>query len=187
MRALSVCQAAQSSRRWSGPASRCPLNPPPLAAGLSGETNLARTWVMDTHITPKSSCADLIRASTLSSAPRRRGWPGRARPRRSYSADFLSCSAIKSPDSLRLRGRRVGRIISCGIAMIPAGKQSCRCIGTTCHPAHFARYCGKPASAGLSFSTCSEQKARVGQALSSSSSAFASLRSGVSKPSVNQP
>jgi hypothetical protein len=69
----------------------------------------------------------------------------------------------------------------------PSRKQSCRCIETTCHPAHFARYCGKPASAGLSFSTCSEQKARVGQALSSSSSALASFRSGVPKPSVNQP
>jgi predicted RNA binding protein YcfA (HicA-like mRNA interferase family) len=37
------------------------------------------------------------------------------------------------------------------------------------------------------FLICSEQKARVGQALNSSSSVFAFFRSVVSKPSVNQP
>jgi hypothetical protein len=35
------------------------------------------------------------------------------------------------------------RIIFYGIALIPAGKQSCRYIGTICHLAHYAQYCGK--------------------------------------------
>ena len=69
----------------------------------------------------------------------------------------------------------------------PVGKQWCRCISAIYHPARFARYCGKRTLAAPSSSTFSERVAGAGQALSSSSSAFASFRSGVSKPSVNQP
>jgi hypothetical protein len=38
------------------------------------------------------------------------------------------------------------RIIFYGIAMTPAGKQSCRYIGPICHLAHYAQYYGKRAS-----------------------------------------
>ena len=34
------------------------------AQGCPGKLFLQEQWVIDTHITPKSSCADLIRAST---------------------------------------------------------------------------------------------------------------------------
>src|SRR2546423_14382461 len=43
--------------------------------------------------------------------------------------------------------------------MIPAGKQSCRYIGTICRPAHFVRYYGKRASAAPGSSTFSERTA----------------------------
>ena len=68
----------------------------------------------------------------------------------------------------------------------PSRQTVVRYIGTISRPAHFARYCGKRASAAPSSSTFCERTSERGQA-SSSSSAFASLRSGVSKPSVNQP
>jgi len=47
-------------------------------------------------------------------------------------------------------------------------------------------YCAKPASAARSSSTCSERTVGAGQA-SSASSALASFRSVVSRPSVNEP
>jgi hypothetical protein len=76
-------------------------NPPPLAAGLSGETFLVRATGYRHSHHPQVVLRGLDpRIHAFVSAPQRRGWPGQARPRRSYSADFLSCSAVKfSPDS----------------------------------------------------------------------------------------
>ena len=58
------------------------------------------------------------------------------------------------------------RIIFYGIAMTPAGKRSCRHIGTICRLAHCAQYCDKRASVGLSSWSFSEP---VGKAILSSS------------------
>ncbi|HEX3521514.1 MAG TPA: endonuclease domain-containing protein, partial [Stellaceae bacterium] len=69
-------------------------NPPPLAAGLSGETFLVRATGYRHSHHPQVVLRGLDpRIHAFVSAPQRRGWPGQARPRRSYSADFLSCSA----------------------------------------------------------------------------------------------
>jgi hypothetical protein len=76
----------------------------------------------------------------------------------------LERAGFEVPPSLtipRSRGREGwgNRIISCGTATTPADKPSCRYIEKIYPPEHFARYCGKRASAGPSSLTCSERMA----------------------------
>jgi hypothetical protein len=80
---LLICPRSNRTRALAAPLPHC--------ARLSGEIFPARTTflgVVDIH--QKSSCADLIRASTSLFRPLEgRGWPGKTRPRRNPGADFL--------------------------------------------------------------------------------------------------
>jgi hypothetical protein len=72
-----------------------------IPAEAQGSPGKARTMGCRLSYDPQVVLRGLDpRIHAFVSAPRSRGWPGRARPRRSHSADLLTCSAAKfSPDS----------------------------------------------------------------------------------------